>query len=243
MAVSLQVEDIERAVLAGVRAALQGVVQPVPSPSLTVTAPHSNPQALPAAPTSTSSFATTVASVRSEGSAIISKEDIEGLLLLGTTLSEVASVLRISRPTLYKLMREYNIRRTKFSNISDEELDVTISEIKAEHPHVGEVMLNGHLRARNILVQRRRLRDSVRRVDRAGVESRRTTTIQRRVYTVPFPNYIWHIDGNHKLIRWKLVVHCAMDGYSKMLTFLQCSATIELKLSHQCTWSAFSHPN
>ncbi|KAL7376812.1 hypothetical protein ABVT39_016296 [Epinephelus coioides] len=35
MAVSLQVKDIERAVLAGVRAALQGVVQPVPSPSLT----------------------------------------------------------------------------------------------------------------------------------------------------------------------------------------------------------------
>ncbi|KAL7377442.1 hypothetical protein ABVT39_027911 [Epinephelus coioides] len=193
MAVSLQVKDIERAVLAGVRAALQGVVQPVLSPSLT------------------------------EGSAMISKEDTEGLLLLGTTLSEVASVLRISRPTLYKLMREYNIRRTKFSNISDEELDVTISEIKAEHPHVGEVMLNGHLRARNILVQRRHLRDSVRRVDRAGVESRRTT-IQRRVYTVPFPNYIWHIDGNHKLIRWKLVVHCAMDGYSRMLTFLQCSS-------------------
>ena len=154
---------------------------------------------------------------------LISKEDIEGLLLLGTTLSEVASILRISRPTLYKLMRVYNIRRTKFCNLSDEELDATICEIKAEHPHVGEVMLNGHLRARNIVVQRRRLRDSVQRVDGAGVESRRTTTIQRRVYTVPCPNYIWHIDGNHKLIRWKLVVHGAMDGYSRMLTFLQYS--------------------
>ena len=55
-------------------------------------------------------------------------------------------------------MRVYNIRRTKFCNLSDEELDATICEIKAEHPHVGEVMLNGHLRARNIVVQRRRLR-------------------------------------------------------------------------------------
>ena len=67
-------------------------------------------------------------------------------------------------------MRVYNIRRTKFCNLSDEESDATICEIKAEHPHVGEVMLNGHLRARNIVVQRRRLRDSVQRVDGAGVE-------------------------------------------------------------------------
>ena len=145
------------------------------------------------------------------------------MLLLGMALSEVASVLRISRPTLYKLMRECNVRHTKFCNISDEELDTTICEIKVEHPHIGEVMLNGHLRTRNIVVQRRRLRDSVKRVDGTGVGSRRTTTIQRRVYTVPCPNYIWHIDSNHKLIRWKLVVHSAMDGYSRMLTFLQSS--------------------
>ncbi|KAK0138682.1 hypothetical protein N1851_024773 [Merluccius polli] len=216
MAGSLGVLDIERVVIAAVRAALQGVAPPVQSTS-TVSTP-----AVPSA-TGTSNFAATVTSLRSDEHTSISKEDIEGLLLLGTTLSEVASVLRISRPTLYKLMRVYNLRSTKFCNISDEELDATICEIKAEHPHVGEVMLNGHLRARNIVVQRRRLRDSVQRVDGAGVESRRTTTIQRRVYTVRCPNYIWHIDGNHKLIRWKLVVHAAMDGYSRMLTFLQCS--------------------
>uniref|UniRef100_A0A672GIA8 Integrase catalytic domain-containing protein n=1 Tax=Salarias fasciatus TaxID=181472 RepID=A0A672GIA8_SALFA len=153
----------------------------------------------------------------------ISKEEIEDLLKLGITYTEVASVLRISRPTLYKLMRAYGIRHTKFSEISDQELDETIKDIKAEHPHVGEVMLKGHLRARNIVVQRHRLRASVRRVDDAGVHSRRTVTVRRRVYTVPCPKYIWHIDGNHKLIRWKLAVHAAMDGYSRMLTFLQCS--------------------
>ena len=40
---------------------------------------------------------------------------------------------------------------------------------------------------------------------------------------MPCPNFIWHVDGNHKLIKWKLVVHGAMDGYSRMLMFLQCS--------------------
>ena len=29
---------------------------------------------------------------------------------------------------------------------------------------------------------------------------------------------IWHIDGNHKLIRWRFVVHRGIDGYSRMIT-------------------------
>ncbi|XP_059907740.1 uncharacterized protein LOC132457504 isoform X3 [Gadus macrocephalus] len=100
MAGSLGVLDIERVVIAAVRAALQGVAPPVQSTSATVSTP-----AVPSA-SGTSNFATTVTSLRSGEHTLISKEDIEGLLLLGTTLSEVASILRISRPTLYKLMRE-----------------------------------------------------------------------------------------------------------------------------------------
>ena len=84
-------------------------------------------------------------------------------------------------------------------------------------------MLNGRLRSRDIVVKRKRLRESIKRVDSGGVESRRRTTISRRVYSVPCPNFIWHLDGNHKLIRWKLVEHGAMDGYRRMLMFLQCS--------------------
>lgn len=31
------------------------------------------------------------------------------------------------------------------------------------------------------------------------------------------------MDGNHKLIKWKFVIHGAIDGYSRLITFLQCS--------------------
>ena len=75
----------------------------------------------------------------------MSKEDIERLLSLKTTLTEVVSILCISRATLYKLMRKYNISTATFAVCSDEQLDSAIADIKAEHPHVGEVMLNGHL--------------------------------------------------------------------------------------------------
>lgn len=45
--------------------------------------------------------------------------------------------------------------------------------------------------------------DSMRRVNPEGVMMRRLSiqTARRRQYSVPAPNHLWHIDGNHKLIR------------------------------------------
>ena len=34
---------------------------------------------------------------------------------------------------------------------------------------------------------------------------------------------MWHLDGNHKLICWRFVIHGGMDGFSRMIVFLQCS--------------------
>ena len=31
------------------------------------------------------------------------------------------------------------------------------------------------------------------------------------------------VDGHHKLIRWKIVTHAAIDGYSRMIVFMKCS--------------------
>ena len=47
--------------------------------------------------------------------------------------------------------------------------------------------------------------------------------IPRRTYNVTSPNSLWHIDGHHKLIRWKLVIHGGIDGYSRMIVYLKCS--------------------
>ncbi|EPT00177.1 hypothetical protein FOMPIDRAFT_1123102, partial [Fomitopsis schrenkii] len=45
-----------------------------------------------------------------------------------------------------------------------------------------------------------------------GAALRRHKTVKRRVYHVPRPNHLWHIDGHHKLIRWGIVVHGGIDG-------------------------------
>ena len=102
-------------------------------------------------------------------------------------------------------------------------MDAAILEIKADHPAAGEVMTNGHLKSRGIVVQRIRLRASIHRVDEEGIRERRLHTIRRRIYENPSPNYIWHLDGTHKLIRWKFVVHAAMDGFSRLITYCYCS--------------------
>ena len=56
-----------------------------------------------------------------------------------------------------------------------------------------------------------------------GAVTRWTSIIPRRTYRVAGSNALWHIDGNHKLIRWKFVTHAGIDGYSRIITFIHCS--------------------
>lgn len=84
-------------------------------------------------------------------------------------------------------------------------------------------MVNGCLLSKNILIQRDRIRDAIRRVDPNGVSERRKQSLHRREYYVPGPNSLWHIDGNHKLIRWRIVIHGGVDGYSRIPVFLSCA--------------------
>ena len=84
-------------------------------------------------------------------------------------------------------------------------------------------MIGRYLMAEGIRVPRSRLRASIHCVDPVGIEERRRCAVRRRIYTVSCPNYIWHIDGNHKSIRWKFVIHGSIDGYSRLIPYLACS--------------------
>ena len=64
---------------------------------------------------------------------------------------------------------------------------------------------------------------SIHRVDPENTAIRRSVTIRRRVYKVKGPNAVWHVDGHHKLIRWRLVTHGGIDGYSRTIVFLRCA--------------------
>lgn len=87
-------------------------------------------------------------------------------------------------------------------------------------------MMTGFLCARGYRIQEQRVRDSLNRVDAAGIAIRRSRhrAINRRQYSVPHPNAMWHVDGNMSLIRWGFVIHGGIDGYSRLVTYLSCSS-------------------
>ncbi|XP_046863141.1 uncharacterized protein LOC124456874 [Xenia sp. Carnegie-2017] len=150
----------------------------------------------------------------------IPREYLENFLSVKTPISEIARLLAVSRPTVYAAIQAYNIPyEGRFSNHSNDELRCSVVAIKLGHPNAGEVMVQGHLRAKGVNVQRNRIRSIIKEVDPRGVETRSSLRIRRRRYSVPCPNYLWHIDGNHKLIRWKFVLHHGIDGFSRLVTF------------------------
>lgn len=138
----------------------------------------------------------------------IPKNILENFVALRVPISKMASTLGVSRPTIYNAMRKHNINyQGRFTSHDNEQVKTAISNITAGHPNAGEIMVQGHLRSQGICIQRRRLRQTLKEVDPVGTLARQRLRIKRRTYSVPCPNYLWHIDGNHKLIRWSLVLH------------------------------------
>ena len=140
------------------------------------------------------------------------------------TWQQVADVLMVSRTTLWRRLTELDIPLSSYSDISDAELDGVMELLVRDFPNNGIVMMWGQLRSMNIIVTRQKVHDSLTRVSPNFVQHRRSHIISRRVYSVPSSNYLWHIDGLHCLIRWKIVIHGGIDGFSRRIVYLHASS-------------------
>ena len=154
----------------------------------------------------------------------VSGEQIECLRNIGFTWDATSVMLCISRSTLWSRCHQLGLTCSqRYSEISDEELDGIMRDMVAAYPNSGLTLLRGHLKRLGIIVQRERARLSMIRVDPINVCMRRMRVIQRCSYSIPGPNALWHIDGHHSLIRWRIVVHGGIDGFSRLITYLHCS--------------------
>lgn len=131
-------------------------------------------------------------------------------------LQELANLMNIHRNTLRRHMKRHNIMR-QYSAISDQDLDILVRTFKERKPESGLHYLIGFLRTHGLWVQRQRVRSSLRRVDGLNQLLRRRKNIRHRKYSVKRPNALWHLDGHHKMIRWGIVIHGFVDGYSRMV--------------------------
>ena len=137
----------------------------------------------------------------------LSEEQLQYFLDHGFSITDIGVMLGISRSTIHRRIRSFGLAGAReFSGLDDQQLDEIVRNIQSLFPNCGEKSLEGHLSARVVKVQRRRIRESLHRTDAVGVAIRRRLAILRRRYHVIRPNALWHIDGNYKLIRYHLTL-------------------------------------
>ncbi|CAL8406601.1 unnamed protein product [Arctogadus glacialis] len=153
----------------------------------------------------------------------IESQTLLNLLSTGLPLTSLSDLHGISRSTLYRRMQEHNLSVRKcYSDISDDVLDQKVRSIKARMPHAGYRLVKGSLQAMGHRISWRRVKMSLQRVDGAGIIARmvQLSCIARRTYSVPAPLSLVHIDTNHKLIRYNIVIFGAIDGFSRKIFYL-----------------------
>ncbi|XDV17751.1 hypothetical protein PO909_023570, partial [Leuciscus waleckii] len=136
------------------------------------------------------------------------QDQLSFLLSCGFTVTQIADILHTSVSTVKRRLRD----------------------LVAGNDQLGSEAVRAQLRAEGLLVQRCRVRTSMHRVNpRAAALRAMSQRLRRRSYRVAGPNSLWHLDGNHKLnislclnhSILLIVIHGAIDGYSRLITFLR----------------------
>ena len=154
----------------------------------------------------------------------ISREFLSNLLQLNFTQKEISELCACSQRMIQRRIQQFQLSDLiAFDNVSNNTLDRIVTGFVSLFPHAGQKTIEGCLRCRGYHIHRWRIRECLLRVDPWGVEQRSRHVLHRRACNVPSPNSLWHIDGNHKLIRRRIVVHGGIDGYSRIPVYLYAS--------------------
>ncbi|KAI3607895.1 hypothetical protein WG66_004657 [Moniliophthora roreri] len=115
-------------------------------------------------------------------------------------------------------------------SLSDEDLDKVIRHILRIFPSFGRRMITGHMRHLEHAIPRERIRSSYERVQGAPAQLI-PHELSRRVggYCVAGPNSLWHHDGQHGLICYRIVIHAFVDGFSRLVTGIRASNNNEVE--------------
>jgi hypothetical protein len=132
-------------------------------------------------------------------------EQLEFLSEKKFKIDEIAKLFSTSKRTAERRMRDFGLSASSvYTYLSDEQLDSLITDIQRDFPNVDYKRVTGLLRASGVYLQKARIRQSIRRVDPEGILLRafEMNIIRRRHYSYAGPLSLWHIDGNHKLVRY-----------------------------------------
>lgn len=134
----------------------------------------------------------------------ISGEQLEYFLDNGFKATDIAKMLCVSVKTVYRRLAENGLSICDTCAVlTEQELDEIIKNVLMEFPNCGYKSMRGHFLSAGYKVQENRIQESMRRADPDGtvVRAIQIHVTHRRSYSVRSPLSLWHIDGNHKLIR------------------------------------------
>ncbi len=124
----------------------------------------------------------------------VRREQLEYLNSLCFNWTQIASIIGVSRMTIYRRRVEFGMLNIPVTRLSNAELLCLVEELRREHPHAGEVVIMGEVRSRGYRVPRARLRHAIHESDPLNTPLRwRGGLTARRPYSVPEPNSLWHI--------------------------------------------------
>ena len=152
----------------------------------------------------------------------IKPEDLASLANGRTTMNEIAALYQCRARTIRRRMLEFGLSEpgppvyveqeqgngsiervysrgscANLSQATDEELDAILISIYEQFPSFGRRMIDGYLMALGERVSRQCIEQSYLRVIGPPVNEFGNRPIQRRVYSVPGPNALWHHGGQH----------------------------------------------
>ena len=164
----------------------------------------------------------------------IPAEQLEYLRSLSFTWGEIASLLGVSRMTIYRRRVEYDMVDDPRNIPTDSELEHLVVQTRQQLPYLGEVMVMGRLRAMGYHVTRWRLRQVINDTDPINRALRWGSNLHvRRPYSVPGPNSLWHIGTQHGTFSWVFGSHiiCHSNHVFKIMCSLhlyniQCPVSI-----------------
>lgn len=136
------------------------------------------------------------------------------------SLKTIARLCGVSSKTVRAQCRHYGIE-FGYAEMTQYQMDALCRVHKERKPGSGYRYILGWLRGEGLRVTKDSVLESLRRVDAVGQAIRRYGVVDRRPYSVPHSNYLWHIDGHHKLINWGIVVHGIVDGYCRTVSLEQ----------------------
>jgi len=159
----------------------------------------------------------------------ITKDRVDGFKWV-----DIASLRGVTTNWLWEFRKNYQFVEPLQKIEDSNELDNFVYDIVADNPDRGETMIMSYIRSEGFNITQLQLRESIRRVDPEGRDKRHSKQTKRRVYWVPGPHHLWHIDGNHKLRRFNIVISAAIDGFSRLCPYIRCSGNNEAvtTLSH-----------